>query len=78
MNQIVVQGMLEKLEYSFEVVDNGQEAVKAVVDSRYDLVLMDCQMPVMDGYQATGHIRSSEAVWSEIAYYRAYRQCHGG
>ncbi len=60
VNQIVVQGMLEKLEYGFEVVDNGQEAVKAVADSRYDLVLMDCQMPVMDGYQATGHIRSSE------------------
>ena len=60
VNQIVVQGMLEKLEYGFEVVDNGQEAVQAVVDNRYDLVLMDCQMPVMDGYQATGHIRSSE------------------
>ncbi len=61
VNQAVVQGMLEKLGYGFHMVSNGMEAIEEVGRESYDLVLMDCQMPVMDGYIATRKIRESES-----------------
>ncbi|MBI3556959.1 MAG: response regulator [Deltaproteobacteria bacterium] len=59
-NQKVVQRFLEKLGYGADTVANGQEAVTAIRQKPYDLVLMDCQMPEMDGYQASIKIRSNE------------------
>lgn len=56
-NQTVAIGMLNRLGCHPEVVFNGTEAVTAVNSGNYDLVLMDCHMPEMDGYEATSQIR---------------------
>mgnify|MGYP006192080149 FL=1 len=58
MNQMVVCKVLERLGLSSKVANNGQEAVDLLAQEPFDLVLMDGQMPVMDGYEATALIRS--------------------
>ncbi|MBC7928333.1 MAG: response regulator [Bryobacteraceae bacterium] len=60
-NQKVARLMLERLGCRVETVADGLQAVEAVCRTRYDLVLMDCQMPELDGYGATGAIRAAEA-----------------
>lgn len=61
VNQLVVLSMLQKEGYSADVVENGVQALQAMQSVRYDLVLMDCQMPEMDGYETTGHIREGKS-----------------
>ncbi|MEW4983019.1 MAG: CHASE3 domain-containing protein [Cycloclasticus sp.] len=60
-NQLVARGMLEKFSLRVEIAANGREAIEALNRQRYDLVFMDCQMPVMDGFEATKAIRHSKS-----------------
>ena len=57
-NQFVITDMLETAGCTVDVAENGQIAVQKAQDNDYDLVFMDCQMPVMDGFQATEMLRS--------------------
>lgn len=57
VNQMVAKGVLEKMGHQVEVVDNGVKALEALKVNDYDFVLMDCQMPEMDGYRATRMLR---------------------
>jgi len=59
INQRVIKGMLEHAGYRVDTVHNGEEAIEALEKACYDLVIMDCRMPVMDGLAATRIIRES-------------------
>lgn len=57
-NQNVTKSILERSGYRVDVAGNGSEALKALAEQDYDLVLMDCMMPLMNGYEATAAIRN--------------------
>jgi len=57
----VIRGMLGKLNLQPDTASNGEEALQAMKERHYDLVLMDCEMPVLDGFSATRQLRAWEA-----------------
>jgi len=65
INQQVALGMLEARGYKVAVAGNGREAIEAHAQGAFDLILMDCDMPEMDGYEATREIRSRERASGE-------------
>ena len=61
INQKVAQGLLKKFGIHVDLAANGEEALSSLENLPFDLVFMDCQMPVMDGYEATKQVRHSES-----------------
>lgn len=64
-NQQVAMTMLEQMGLDVDIVDNGQSAIDRHDSERYDMIFMDCQMPIMDGFEATRKIRQHELNNSE-------------
>lgn len=59
-NQFLIERMLKKKNFKIDIANNGQEALQILDSTKFDLILMDCQMPIMDGFTATRLIRERE------------------
>ena len=66
INQKLIQKILERAGYAVDIVENGRDAVEFAGKNRYDFILMDIQMPLMDGHQAALKIRDAEQSKSEF------------
>jgi len=59
LNQLLMKTLLDDFEFKCDIVENGQIAIEKLRNSEYDVILMDLQMPVMDGFEATKYIRQT-------------------
>lgn len=66
VNQLVARGMANRLGYQVDIVDDGEQAVAASLTRHYAAILMDCHMPVMDGFEATRTIRARDAAGRRV------------
>ena len=64
-NQLVAKGILGKLAFHADIADNGMKCLEKLKENSYDLILMDCQMPKMDGFEATRAIRKMQSASSK-------------
>ena len=76
VNRMVACGLLERMGYQVDMAENGRAAFTAWQSGRCDLILMDCQMPEMDGYETTRLIRQHEAADGAHSDCRAHRARH--
>ena len=60
VNRVLAQEILEFLGFSVQSVENGEQAVECALQQTFDLILMDCQMPLLDGFEATRQLRYRE------------------
>ncbi|MBK7991886.1 MAG: response regulator [Blastocatellia bacterium] len=61
MNQLIVKRQLQQLGYKLDIAENGLDALKMLSKKAYQVIFMDCNMPIMDGYKATVEIRRLES-----------------
>ncbi|MDX1961047.1 MAG: ATP-binding protein [Leptospiraceae bacterium] len=66
INQLVAQKFLEKIGINPVIVDNGEQVLRILEEAKFDLILMDCQMPILDGFETTLRIRKSGKSYSNI------------
>lgn len=66
MNQLVASKLLKKLGCTFQIANDGIECLEYLARQPYDLVLMDCMMPNMDGFEAASKIRASDESYANI------------
>ena len=67
INQQVLLKMLQRMNFKTSIANNGKEAVQSILENSYDIILMDLQMPVMDGFEATARIREKGFIGPIIA-----------
>ncbi|RYZ81479.1 MAG: response regulator [Proteobacteria bacterium] len=72
VNQILTLGLLRSLGYMADLAVDGKSAIEAVQSRDYDLVLMDCQLPVIDGYTAARHLKEDLHSRAIIVAYTAH------
>ena len=65
VNQMVALGQLKKLGYTADIAESGTEVLQLLMETPYDIILMDCQMPELDGYETTRRIRTTESLFSQ-------------
>ncbi|HEY9703694.1 MAG TPA: response regulator, partial [Allocoleopsis sp.] len=59
VNQMVIKQQLKKIGYDCDIVENGEKVLEILEKNNYNLILMDCQMPILDGYNTTKKIRKN-------------------